>query len=541
MADDGGAYAGQPAAASGDENGAGLAGSKRPLDDMPGGGYHSVPPPASDFDLAKRKAAEIAARLTAGAPEAKRLREHKFEEKIYIPVKEHPDFNFIGLIIGPRGSQQKKMEAESGAKILIRGRGSSKTGQDDEDGDDDLHVLVTGDDPDSVSIAANMVKELLFDDEKRNQVKQDQLRHVAEINGTLRDDPGAHYQQAFQGPPPGYQPPAPAGGGSFGAPTSRHIMIPNAKVGLVIGKGGETIKYLQNQSGARIQVQRDAESDPSATDRQIELTGTYDQIDRAERLIREVIDGAAMGLSPGAPRAPMQQAGQGQGQGQGQEQVQIKVPNSKVGLIIGKAGETIKNLQNRSGARIQVQSDRETEPGATERVVTLIGPKYATDIAEQLVREVCAGEGPRTGGGGGGGGYRASTSPTGAGGYPAAAAPQYGGYPQYAGYAQYGGYQQPYQTGYDQQAYNYYQQPQAQAQAQPQGQTAAAAPAGQAPATDPYAGYAQQGYGAQQAYPGYGGQGYYQGYDYSQQGYYQQPAPGTQAAPGTDQPAPGAS
>jgi far upstream element-binding protein len=33
------------------------------------------------------------------------------------------------------------------------------------------------------------------------------------------------------------------------------------QVGLIIGKGGETIKYLQQQSGARIQVARDADSD----------------------------------------------------------------------------------------------------------------------------------------------------------------------------------------------------------------------------------------------------------------------------------------
>ncbi|RRT83595.1 hypothetical protein B296_00000822 [Ensete ventricosum] len=39
----------------------------------------------------------------------------------------------------------------------------------------------------------------------------------------------------------------------------------------------------------------------------------------------------------------------------GGEQFEIKVPNEKVGLIIGKGGETIKNLQTRSGARIQVK------------------------------------------------------------------------------------------------------------------------------------------------------------------------------------------
>jgi rRNA processing protein Krr1/Pno1 len=57
-------------------------------------------------------------------------------------------------------------------------------------------------------------------------------------------------------------------------------------------------------------------------------------------------------------------------------------------LIIGRGGETIKSLQSRSGVRIQVQTDSETEPGATERIVTLIGNKKATDMAYDLIKEV---------------------------------------------------------------------------------------------------------------------------------------------------------
>ena len=32
--------------------------------------------------------------------------------KIYIPQKEFPSYNFIGLIIGPRGNTQKRMQKE---------------------------------------------------------------------------------------------------------------------------------------------------------------------------------------------------------------------------------------------------------------------------------------------------------------------------------------------------------------------------------------------------------------------------------------------
>ena len=38
-------------------------------------------------------------------------------------------YNFIGLIIGPRGSTQKRLEKETNTKIAIRGKGSVKDGK----------------------------------------------------------------------------------------------------------------------------------------------------------------------------------------------------------------------------------------------------------------------------------------------------------------------------------------------------------------------------------------------------------------------------
>jgi hypothetical protein len=50
----------------------------------------------------------------------------KFQRKLYIPWRKYPSYNFIGLIIGPRGNTQKKLEKETGCKIAVRGRGSGK-------------------------------------------------------------------------------------------------------------------------------------------------------------------------------------------------------------------------------------------------------------------------------------------------------------------------------------------------------------------------------------------------------------------------------
>eukprot|EP01129_Flabellula_baltica_P015687 TRINITY_DN807_c0_g1_i1.p1 TRINITY_DN807_c0_g1~~TRINITY_DN807_c0_g1_i1.p1 ORF type:complete len:295 (-),score=78.93 TRINITY_DN807_c0_g1_i1:46-930(-) len=113
-------------------------------------------------------------------------------KKIYIPTKEFPDYNFIGLIIGPRGITQKDMENETGAKIAIRGKGSAKDGKVSNYGDgddDDLHVLITGDTDASIRRASRKVKRLLTPiDEGQNEHKRKQLKKLAEINGTLRDN-----------------------------------------------------------------------------------------------------------------------------------------------------------------------------------------------------------------------------------------------------------------------------------------------------------------------------------------------------------------
>ncbi|GMF12545.1 unnamed protein product [Phytophthora lilii] len=121
----------------------------------------------------------------------------KLHRKIYIPIKEFPSYNFIGLIIGPRGNTQKRMERETNCKIAIRGKGSVKEGskgkKSNADENDDLHVLITGDREDDIERAAKEVQSLLVPvDDTKNSHKQKQLRELALINGTLRDDDYCH-------------------------------------------------------------------------------------------------------------------------------------------------------------------------------------------------------------------------------------------------------------------------------------------------------------------------------------------------------------
>lgn len=63
----------------------------------------------------------------------------------------------------------------------------------------------------------------------------------------------------------------------------------------------------------------------------------------------------------------------------------------QVGVLIGKAGETIRNIQNSSGgAKIQITKDADVDSNALTRSVELIGSLASVDKAEQLIKSVIA-------------------------------------------------------------------------------------------------------------------------------------------------------
>jgi len=118
----------------------------------------------------------------------------KKQKKIWIPVDKYPGYNFIGLILGPRGNTQKRMEKETGCKIVIRGKGSITEGKAARQSgpvpgeDEPLHVLLTADSEEQLDRAGKMITELLVPmEEGKNEHKRQQLRELAIMNGTLRD------------------------------------------------------------------------------------------------------------------------------------------------------------------------------------------------------------------------------------------------------------------------------------------------------------------------------------------------------------------
>ena len=64
-------------------------------------------------------------------------------------------------------------------------------------------------------------------------------------------------------------------------------MVASNKVGLVIGKGGETIKSINQASGAHVEIDRNAP--PEATEKNFIIKGSAEAVDRAKSMVLEKI------------------------------------------------------------------------------------------------------------------------------------------------------------------------------------------------------------------------------------------------------------
>ncbi|XP_078493351.1 protein quaking-A isoform X4 [Ciona intestinalis] len=122
-------------------------------------------------------------------------------EKVYVPVKDHPEYNFVGRLLGPRGLTAKQLEQETKCKIMVRGKGSMRDKKKEdlnrgkpnwEHLNDELHVLITVEDTDNrarvkMQRAMEEIQKLLIPTEGEDELKKKQLMELAIINGTYRD------------------------------------------------------------------------------------------------------------------------------------------------------------------------------------------------------------------------------------------------------------------------------------------------------------------------------------------------------------------
>lgn len=164
------------------------------------------------------------------------------------------------------------------------------------------------------------------------------------------------------------------------------IMVPDRTVGLIIGRGGETIRDLQERSGCHVNIVGEQKSVNGL--RPVNLIGTKEASARAKALIMEIVDSdSTKGLAKEKPQYPGRVDYGGGGGGAGGDKITdaVFVPSEAVGMIIGKGGETIKEMQNTTGCKINVTPS--SGPSETEREIGLVGSRDAIAQAKAAIME----------------------------------------------------------------------------------------------------------------------------------------------------------
>lgn len=175
-------------------------------------------------------------------------------------------------------------------------------------------------------------------------------------------------------------------------------------VGLLIGKGGENLKKIERMSGvSKVQFANGKTKtrplyciiqshlcliDPVGNERTVTLTGQPDQTAIARDMIQQMVADAQANERPGG--AGGMAGGMGGGYGAhgaaGGNTVTMRVPVSKVGLVIGRGGETIRDFEERSKAKILIAAD--TGDNSSERVINIMGDDAATQMAKSMIEDV---------------------------------------------------------------------------------------------------------------------------------------------------------
>lgn len=113
--------------------------------------------------------------------------------KVLVPIREHPKFNFVGKLLGPKGNSMKRLQEETMCRIVVLGRGSMKDHKREEELrnslepkyahlNDDLHVEISTLAPPAeaharIAFALAEVRKYLIPD-SNDFIRQEQLREL---------------------------------------------------------------------------------------------------------------------------------------------------------------------------------------------------------------------------------------------------------------------------------------------------------------------------------------------------------------------------
>merc|ERR1719322_591667 len=140
-----------------------------------------------------------------------------------------------------------------------------------------------------------------------------------------------------------------------------YILVPTRKLGMIMGTKGETIKCISRE--ARVICELDRKDFSDSRERRLYIKGNKNSVNKAKQLIFEMMY---------APK-------------EGEYTDFISVPMDKCGLLIGRKGETIKEINEESGAVCEIDANGSSD--VDEKNVIIQGSVEAIDHAKELIKD----------------------------------------------------------------------------------------------------------------------------------------------------------
>uniref|UniRef100_A0A669C6P0 Far upstream element (FUSE) binding protein 3 n=1 Tax=Oreochromis niloticus TaxID=8128 RepID=A0A669C6P0_ORENI len=282
-----------------------------------------------NIEQAKRLLCEIIEQCRYGPGFHNEMDGNSSIQQILIPA------NKVGLVIGKGGETIKQLQERTGVQMIMIQDDPMPTGAD-------KPLRITGD-PHKVQQARELVVKL------------------------IRDKDQGDYRAAFFS-----------------------VVVPRFAVGIIIGRNGEMIKKIQNDAGVRIQFKQD---DGISPDRVAQVMGQPDHCHHAVHLINELVQTAQErdgfgGVMGRRGRGDCNVGGPG-----GLQEMTYAVPADKCGLVIGKGGETIKNIKEQSRAHVELQRNPPPNTDPNVRIFSIRGTPQQMEKARQLINERIGGPG----------------------------------------------------------------------------------------------------------------------------------------------------
>jgi len=240
--------------------------------------------------------------------------------------------NKVGFIIGKSGDMIRQLQERANVKMVIIQQSSEVT-------DSQKQLRITGE-PNKVDYAQQLVKDLLV--EKEMEILKYKNKAPTHSNNN-----------------------------EYGSVPQSHIDIPVSPqyIGLVIGKNGDNIKRISQETGAKVTV--DVSKTDANGNKLCQISGlNLHSVNAAAEMVNDILNYAMNNKRTPQP---------------GTEEVKISVPQNKTGIVIGKGGITLRSIKQQCGCNIELEKN-------SKGIFNIRGPADRIPYAQQLIGEKIGGQ-----------------------------------------------------------------------------------------------------------------------------------------------------